>query len=67
MVLLLHTSTDVRHICLLSKQNMQVDYFESEFNCVLGKSSQDKQDDTLSHTWEVSIEREIIETGELGL
>jgi len=46
---------------------MQVDYFESEFDCVLVKSPQDKQDDTLSHTWEVSIEREIIETGELGL
>ena len=67
MVLLLHTCTDVQHICLLSKQNMQVDYFESEFDCIQVKSPQDKQDDRLSHTWEVSIEREIIETGELGL
>ena len=46
---------------------MQVDYFESEFDCIQVKSPQDKQDDRLSHTWEVSIEREIIETGELGL
>ena len=37
---------------------MQVDYFESEFDCIQVKSPQDKQDDRLSHTWEVSIERD---------
>ena len=52
--------TDVLHICLLSKQNMAVDYFGCECDCDGVQFSQDKQHDLLSYMWEVSIEKQAV-------